>query len=47
MSSRGANGASRSAKAPKVRRKKVYEAYRDKFEALYAPQTNVTMTASA
>jgi long-chain acyl-CoA synthetase len=31
----------------KVRRKKVYEAYRDRFEALYAPQPNVTMTASA
>jgi len=31
----------------KVRRKKVYETFRDTFESLYAPLPNVSMTASA
>jgi len=31
----------------KVRRKKVYEAFREQFESLYTPVPNVTMTASA
>lgn len=31
----------------KVRRKKVYETFRERFESLYSPLPNVTMTASA